>query len=161
MRVLVIGYGNPLRGDDGFGRLAAELVENAQTPGLDVIVSHQLGPELASPLSESDHAVFLDAEVSEQRPVLDAIAVEPRDPTAASFSHHLDPGSLLALTRAVYGKTPAATLITASAKDFAHGAAISEELRAAATRAANVIASLARRGELGTDALRRELVSGD
>ena len=60
-QILVIGYGNPLRGDDGFGSLAANNVEERQIPGVEVIVSHQLNPELAAFLSESGHAIFLDA----------------------------------------------------------------------------------------------------
>jgi hydrogenase maturation protease len=156
-RVVVIGYGNSLRGDDGFGRLAAELIEQRHLPGLEVIVSHQLGPELAQPLSEADHAVFLDAEATQRPGVLRAAAVEPHDLAGSSVSHHLDPGSLIALTRAVYGRTPSATLITAPARNFRHGAAISDEVRAAAVTAAGIVAALAMRGPLGSDALRDAL----
>ena len=60
-QILVIGYGNPLRGDDGFGGLAAGYVEKRQIPGLEVIVFHQLNPELAAVASNSSHAIFLDA----------------------------------------------------------------------------------------------------
>ena len=156
-RVLVIGYGNPLRSDDGFGRLAAELIEDAHLSGVEVIVSHQLAPELALPLSEADHAVFLDAEATDEPAVLRAVSVEIRELTTARVSHHLDPGSLLALTRAVYGKAPAATLVTAAARSFAHGETISDEVRAAAKKAADLIVTLAIRGQLGTDAIRRGL----
>lgn len=59
--IVVIGYGNTLRGDDGFGQLAARLLEARQIQGLEVIASHQLNPELAAWLAEARFAVFLDA----------------------------------------------------------------------------------------------------
>ena len=65
-KILVIGYGNPLRGDDGFGSLAASYVKERQIPGVEVIVSHQLNPEHAALLPESSHAIFLDAAVGDK-----------------------------------------------------------------------------------------------
>ena len=50
---LVIGIGNPLRGDDGVGPLLAE-----QAGGRSV---HQLTPELAAELAELEAVLFIDA----------------------------------------------------------------------------------------------------
>jgi len=47
-RVLVIGYGNTLRGDDGLGQRAAEaLAQRALPDGVEVLSCHQLTIELA------------------------------------------------------------------------------------------------------------------
>ncbi len=156
-RVLIIGYGNPLRGDDGFGPLAAELIAQRHLRDLEVVVSHQLGPELAAALSETDHAVFLDAEAADGTGALRAAAVELRDMSPTGISHQFSPGSLLALTRAVYGRAPAATLVTAAASAFDHGAEISAEVRAAAATAADVIATLVREERLDTEAVQAAL----
>jgi hydrogenase maturation protease len=156
-RVLVIGYGNPLRGDDGFGRLAAELIAQRNIPDVEVIVAHQLGPELAAALKAADHAVFLDAEHADGTGALRAAAVEPRGMSPASITHHFSPGGLLALTRAVYGRAPAATMVTAAAGAFGHGAELSVEIRAAAATAAEVIARLAVEECLGAVALQAAL----
>jgi len=107
-RILVIGYGNPLRGDDGFGALAAGYVEKRQIPGVEVIVSHQLNPELAALLSISSHAIFLDAVAGDQPGTLRATPVEHCD-LSSSGMHHFEPGSLLALAQAIYGQAPPAT----------------------------------------------------
>ncbi len=154
-RGLVIGYGNPLRGDDGFGRLAAELVS---AHGLDiaVIVTHQLGPELAVALSEAEYVVFLDARrageaMADEAGTLRAATVAPRTLSPTALSHDFSPGALLALARAAYGRAPPATLVTATAADFAHGADISVAVRTAARRAAEVIARLAASGRLNPE----------
>jgi Ni,Fe-hydrogenase maturation factor len=59
--ILIIGYGNTLRGDDGAGQRVAEMVSEW---GLDEVRSlsvHQLTPELAEPISTAKLAIFVDA----------------------------------------------------------------------------------------------------
>ena len=170
-RILVIGYGNPLRGDDGFGGLAAGYVAERQIPGLEVIVSHQLNPELAASLHDSSHAIFLDAVASaptcatkapvggsggDQPGTLRATPVERCD-LSSSGMHHFEPGSLLALAQAIYGQAPPATLITATARSFNHGSEISAEVRQAAATAAEAIASAAASGTLDSEILSNTL----
>lgn len=140
--ILVIGYGNPLRGDDGFGKVAAELLQQRGFAGLEIIVSHQLNPELAERIHNSRHTIFLDAEAGDEPGALRATAVEPCD-LSSSGMHNFEPGSLLALSQALYGEAPPATLITAGARSFEHGAEISPEVRCAANAAAEAIASAA------------------
>lgn len=165
-KILVIGYGNPLRGDDGFGSLAASYVEERQIPGVEVIVSHQLNPEHAALLSESGHAIFLDAIAStatcattpvgspsgDQPGTLRATPVEHCD-LSSSGMHHFEPGNLLALAQAIYGQAPPATLITATARSFHHGPEICTEVRQAAAKAAEAIASAAASGNLDSEIL--------
>ncbi len=159
--VLVIGYGNPFRGDDGFGPSAAGLVQQLGVAGVEVIVSQQLNPELAIPLSQAQYAVFLDAAVGEKPGRLSATAIQPGN--AGSASHHFEPATLLALARDVYGRAPAATLITATAANFEHGAQITHEVSLAAAAAARAIAFVAGSTPMDDEAwraaLRRESAS--
>jgi hydrogenase maturation protease len=151
-QILVIGYGNPLRGDDGFGGLAAGYVEKRQIPGVEVIVSHQLNPELAELLHNRSHAIFLDAVVGDEPGTLRATPVEHCD-LSSSGMHHFEPGSLLALAQAIYGQAPPATLITATARSFHHGPEIGAAVRRAAAKAAEAIASFATSGNLDSEIL--------
>jgi hydrogenase maturation protease len=121
--VLIIGYGNPLRGDDGFGYRAAERIPGA-------IAVHQLTPELMEPISRADRVVFVDAaavgvpgEVRRRRVI----------PAAgdAGFTHHATPEGLLAGALALYGRAPEATLITVSGADFSLSDRLSPEVQAA------------------------------
>ena len=152
-RILIIGYGNTLRGDDGFGPLAAEHVAARAPPGVEVMSVHQLGPELALDIRAADLVVFLDAAHGPDPGRLASAPVVTGDLSPSSVTHRLDPSGLLALTRAVYGRAPAATLITAAAADFAHGDTLSAEVRDAAKKAADVIVRLAESGHLDTKTL--------
>ena len=59
---LIVGYGNPLRGDDGVGQAVAQAFagENA-IAGVDAIVCHQLTPELAEQFAAAARVVLIDA----------------------------------------------------------------------------------------------------
>ena len=61
--LLVIGFGNTLRCDDGVGPKAVLAVEELGLPGVRTLTCPQLTPELADPLSKVDSAVFVDAAV--------------------------------------------------------------------------------------------------
>ena len=72
MKVLVIGYGNPLREDDGIGWRVVEEIENGEIVGvlqslgncqLETVAVHQLLPELAGDVSEAELVIFVDASV--------------------------------------------------------------------------------------------------
>ena len=54
---LIIGYGNPLRTDDGIGIVIAEAIGG--------IGLQQLKPELAEPISRAKHLVLIDARFGE------------------------------------------------------------------------------------------------
>lgn len=129
---LVIGIGNPLRGDDGVGALLAEqaAVLTAAEPGGSVAVRsmQQLTPELAAELASLDAVLFIDA-------CSDPESVEPRlrnlAPAGASgASHRLEPAALLAISQALYGRVPDAQVLLVPARAFGHGTALSAELRA-------------------------------
>ena len=56
--VLVIGYGNELRCDDGIGQRVVKELHLSKVKSLAV---HQLTPELAETLANADLAIFVDA----------------------------------------------------------------------------------------------------
>jgi hydrogenase maturation protease len=64
--LLIIGYGNPLRGDDGLGvEVACCLKEIIRDESVEVLSQHQLMPELADPVSRASLVVFVDARVGD------------------------------------------------------------------------------------------------
>jgi hydrogenase maturation protease len=117
---LVIGIGNPLRGDDGVGALLAEPVGGRNV--------QQLTPELAAELAELEAVVFIDAWLA---PVGAAPQLTVITPAAgAAESHRLEPAQLLAISQALYGRSPQAHLLRVPAYGFDHGTALSAELQA-------------------------------
>ena len=122
--LLVIGYGNELRGDDGVGPRVARSVAALAPPGVQAVAAHQLTPEMADLVRGADAVVFVDAHV-------DAAAVEVRDITPGrvnpSLGHTSDPRWLMSLTLAVYGHAAQAWLVTIPATDLGMGERLSEE----------------------------------
>jgi hydrogenase maturation protease len=118
--VLVIGYGNPLRGDDAAGLVAAE-----RLGGMAV---HQLTPELAERIAQADRIVFLDADANLAP---GEIVVSPVEPAPGPLDHYATPAGLLSLARAVYGAAPQSWTIGIGGEDFGY----KEGLTAAAVRA--------------------------
>jgi len=155
--ILIIGYGNPLRSDDGFGPLAARQLEERGIPGVEVTIAHQLNPELAASLAEARFAVFIDATEGTAPGAITVSSVELRDIGPAGATHHFEPGTLLALAKFVYGGAPEAVLITAAAHSFEHGTEISPEVKEAAHKVVEAIASLVVSGQLTYEKLRDTL----
>jgi hydrogenase maturation protease len=132
LKLLIVGYGNPLRGDDGFGFLAAERLQNSNAdPEVEVLVLHQLTPELMETLSRAGRAVFLDAAVGTEPGRMAVRRVEPDGDTSSGFTHSASPAVLLAGSLALYGRAPEAALVTVTGGDFEFGYPLTAPVRAA------------------------------
>ena len=80
MRTLIIGFGNTLRGDDGFGRRAAERLRDVvDDPEIEILSLHQLTPELMDPVSRAERVIFLDAAAGPDPGEIAATALEEGD----------------------------------------------------------------------------------
>jgi hydrogenase maturation protease len=118
-KALIIGYGNPLRGDDGLGWHAAQrLAAVLEEPEVQVIACHQLTPELAEPISRATWVVFIDAVQQEPAGRLSTQRITPETALPGAFSHHLTPLTLLAWAQELYGRCPEATLFSVSSQCF-------------------------------------------
>lgn len=100
--VLVYGYGNPARGDDGLGPALAAALEELDVPGITVESNYQLTIEDAVALSEHDAVIFVDADLTGPEPFRFE-RVLPRRQLAFS-SHSVTPDVLLALTDDIFAK---------------------------------------------------------
>jgi len=100
-RILVIGYGNPGRLDDGLGpRLAAE-VERLGIPGVEVDSDYQLNVEHALEASRHDIVIFADADSRGE----EAFSFrEIRPACDSSFTtHDVAPEQVLGLAHSLFG----------------------------------------------------------
>lgn len=93
--VLVVGVGSELRCDDAAGRRVADIVAELHLPGVEVRSVHQLTPELATVFARRQLVVVVDASVDVDRLTVNEIATAA---AVGSFSHHLDVGSVVALS---------------------------------------------------------------
>ena len=122
--LLVIGYGNTLRADDGAGPRVAARVSAWCLPGLTAIGVHQLTPELAEPLADAELAIFVDARLADAGAGVEIVPLEPSR-SGGMNGHTSDPRSLLALAQAISGRHPRAWLVTLPAADLAMGERLS------------------------------------
>lgn len=122
-RFLIIGYGNRLRGDDGAGYRAAELLRDRLAGGRDieVLAVHQLTPELMEPVSRAQHVIFIDAAAAGGR----VGEIRRQELTAtggpAIFTHQATPRDLLATAAELFGSCASGALYTIAGERFEFG----------------------------------------
>jgi len=143
LEMLVIGYGNTLRSDDGVGPRVAQAVEEMHLPNVRTLICQQLSPEHADPISSADVVVFVDAAVDAPSEV-QLRPLEPND-TSQLMAHAADPRTMLALARDVFGRAPQAWWLTIPAVTIGFGEELSPAAEAGVPAAAKKIQSLASR----------------
>lgn len=115
-RILVIGYGNPGRQDDGLGPAAAAGIDKLGWPNLTAYDNYQLNIEDAVDVAEHDVVWFVDAAKAGPSPYC------VRDLSPASTieftSHILRPEAVLAIARQYYGRSPQAFLLGIRGYEF-------------------------------------------
>lgn len=137
--ILVIGYGNPLCGDDGIGPCAVEhMALGNDDAHLDVeyLSLRQLTPELAEPISRAQAVIFVDAAmgggmIGEIRCTELLPSTESLQNSQGAFTHHVSANLLLESARLLYGNCPAAYLYTINGENFTLGDSFSEKVESA------------------------------
>ena len=63
-KIVIIGFGSPIRGDDAFGPLVADkLIEELQYPEVEIFSRHILTAEMAESLRDATLVLFIDASI--------------------------------------------------------------------------------------------------
>lgn len=127
LRVLVLGYGNPGRQDDGLGPAAAAEIDKLAWPGVTVCDNYQLVIEDALEIAAHDVVWFVDA----ARDGAEPYALRPLSPNAdiAFTSHLVKPEVLLALAGQYYAKAPQAYLLGIRGYEFEFLEGLTERAR--------------------------------
>lgn len=125
-KLLLFGYGNPGRGDDGLGPLLVEHVSQLQLAGVICLVDMQLLIEHATDLVGFDQIIFADADMSCQAPFEFSAAHAAMDDSYTS--HALTPAALLHVYRHIrQGTAPSAFLLRIRGYRFELGNALSAQ----------------------------------
>jgi len=98
--VLVIGYGNPGRMDDGLGPALVEALEKLDIAGVDLDADYQLIVEDAAAVAAHKVVVFADAAETGPEPFY-LRPVEPKGELGFS-SHGCQPEAVMALARELF-----------------------------------------------------------
>jgi hydrogenase maturation protease len=114
--VLVIGYGNDLRGDDCAGRRVAEIIATRSASHVKVRSVHQLTPDLAPLIAESGLTIFADACADELSEDVRVRLLVPSSPTGDV--HAGTAAELLGIAKWLYGSCPISYAIDIAAANF-------------------------------------------
>jgi hydrogenase maturation protease len=132
VKVLIIGYGNPDREDDGvawhilqgvarrLGRHALDIETGGQNQlgqSPDLLFVLQLTPELAEIFSEYDYVCFIDAHTGDYPEDIRFASVDAQFQNSP-FTHHMTPQTCLALAEALYRHRPQAIIVSVKGHQF-------------------------------------------
>lgn len=160
--VLILGFGNPDREDDGvawhvLAGVASEMgMEIPATPedefphhanSPDLLFMLQLVPEIAETLAQYDSICFVDAHTGAIEKPVNAIEIEPTYQNSP-FTHHLTPQSCLEITTSIYRKTPKSVLVSIRGYQFGFKQTLSERTKHHAFEAIKVIIHWLQTGNL-------------
>ena len=101
--VLVIGCGNPARGDDGLAPAFVERLDRLCLPGVETRNQYQLCVEDAMDMSDYGQVVYVDASLDAPPPF--EFAPLPNDAVMRLDTHSVSPGALTYLARTLFGAT--------------------------------------------------------
>ena len=134
--ILVIGYGNDLRSDDGAGRWVAEQIDALELPDVEARSIMQLTPEVSLDIVDRRWVVFVDASVETEVLKVDEIVPTPG---STVMTHHGDPASLLAVSALVGQPPERATLVSIPARNLEMGSGFSPPAEQATRTAVDLI----------------------
>lgn len=111
--ILVYGYGNPGRQDDGLGVLLVneleQWVEEMGIPGINFESNYQLNIEDAECLRQHDLVIFADASVEG---INDVLLTRVTGENGVTFTtHSASPGYIYRLCEHLFGRTPETFLL--------------------------------------------------
>jgi hydrogenase maturation protease len=153
-RILLYGYGNPGRGDDGLGPALAAALDGFGGPGVAVDANYQLTVEDAAEICAYAAVVFADAAVRGPAPFcfarvsvhsgIDAGIGDSSPGRLGWTSHSVSPAQVVGLARGLFGSNVQAYTLGIRGYEFAEleevlSAGAKENLAAAVTFAKNAI----------------------
>jgi len=98
----IVGYGNTLRGEDGFGVEVIQRLQETTLADTKLIEAFQLTPELCLELLDVDEVFFVDAGFSSSYHY--EFLCSLKDEQIATLSHHISPKLIMNMLKEIYKK---------------------------------------------------------
>lgn len=135
LEVLILGLGNPFRGDDGVGRVLARRLREAAWPGVAVREESGEGAALMEAWKDADSVIIVDAVQSGDAPgTIHRLDARAQSVPAKFFhysTHAFSVAEAVELARALNQLPPRLILYGIEGRDFSAGETISPEVAAA------------------------------
>ncbi|MBD3265159.1 hydrogenase maturation protease [bacterium] len=126
-RILIIGYGNPLRRDDGVGwEVTNGLHDEISSSNITIMARHQLTPELCETISHFDQVILIDAAAGTCPGEITCKEVNSGPVNTPTFSHQFTPEILLGTTQELFHACPRILIYTIVGEDFDYGEGLSD-----------------------------------
>ncbi len=116
-RILVIGYGNPGRLDDGLGPALAKAVAELELPGVDTDSDYQLTVDDAADVADYDLVIFADADETGPEPFWQK-RLEQGSARPTFSTHHVNPAGVMALAKDLFDAEPECWLLGIRGYEF-------------------------------------------
>lgn len=130
--ILIVGYGNTLRRDDGFGWRATQLLaEDTRLREAHVVWQQQLTPELALDFSKASLVVLLDITDGAEEGAISTRRLDPMSAAESAWTHHLEPAALIAMARDLWNASPAVFVVSVGAASLDVGDGLSAAVEGA------------------------------
>ncbi len=121
-KLLIYGYGNPGRQDDGIGARFVEMVddwiEEDKLTDIYTDCNYQLNIEDSAVVADYETVIFVDASVVEEVEDFKLETIQPNDATIEFTMHAVSTSYVIDLCRKLYGKTPQAYVLHVKAYEF-------------------------------------------
>lgn len=122
IKILLIGFGNEYRRDDGLGLKLLDLING----DIEKIKVQELTFDIAEILKDYNVVIFIDASLDGDEIIFRKIE-EKR--VFSPLTHHTSCEELLSWARTLYGKTPDLYLLSIRGYDFDFGEELSEKAK--------------------------------
>lgn len=137
--LLVFGFGNPGRTDDGVGVWVADRIDELGRDDIVVETPMQLNLEDAAAIAGSEAVLFIDADVTARAPYVFRRACAAG--RIEFSSHAMSPEALLAVCAEYFSQPPPAWILGIRGCDFGLGEVLTPAARANAGKAVEFIAN--------------------
>lgn len=129
MKILLYGYGNPGRQDDGLGNAFIDKIEDwtkeNKIENIDLDSNYQLNIEDADAISNYDIAIFIDASVEE---IDDFCVTKVSEESEITFTTHAaSPGYIYDLCKQIYKTAPPTYLVHIKGYEWAFREGLTEK----------------------------------
>ena len=143
-RPLIVGYGNPMRSDDGLGLRAVQLLAaDPRTKSAQVVWQYQLTPEMALDFSRASLVILIDVSVEQSAGEISIHRLEAApEAEGSAWSHHVEPTQLVELARELYGPAPDVFVVSVGAASLEVGETLSPAVERALPGVVDAVAEI-------------------
>jgi hydrogenase maturation protease len=132
-KLLIIGIGNEMRGDDGLGRHVARILDRQSVPGVSVVESAGEGTSLIELWKGHDQVMLIDAFSSDSTPgllhSLDASITRVTQQLFHASSHSFGIAEAIEVSRRLDILPGTVLIYGIEGENFRHGSGLSDSVR--------------------------------